>query len=232
MGQPQQQPAGGMPGPGGTNPFAPMAMPNQMAMQGRRGRDPTTTPLQQELTDHMYRSKAMYDQTGKAIRQVDAIRKELEKLADKQDMVTMEDVIAAAGRLVGHGLDPLALAGILADAPQDGGGAALGGWVQSHAQAAMEGEQKLLALHDSNAHEMGVAAAHVMMVNEMGGGPPARRSSSAAPMDGGNHIDEGSQKQLQSGLALGDTGQGPPNTNELKGPGMASGMRFMERQGG
>jgi hypothetical protein len=174
----------------------------------------------QDLTDHAHRSKAAWEQTGKALKQLDHIRKELDKLGDKQDMVTMDDVVGAAGRLVAHGIDPVALAGVLADAPQDGGGAALGGWVQSHAQAAMEGEQKLLALHQANQHEMGVAALHVIMGHTMGGGKIPIREQPSQP-NGGNDL-EGGGNQLN--------GNGASSPAATAHDPIAHGMRFMERQ--
>lgn len=136
--------------------------------------DPTAggLSLQDQLTQHMKRAKAAFDNTGKALKQVDLIRKGLEKLGDKQDMVTMEDIIKEAGTLVSHGIDPIAMAGVLADAPQEGGGEALGGWVQSHAQTAMQAEQQLKAQHEMNGHVMAVAAMHSIMAASMGHGTP------------------------------------------------------------
>jgi len=111
------------------------------------------------------RTVAMFDQTKGALKKLDVIRKSLERLADKQDVVTMDDVIQEAGKLVAHGIDPMALAGILADAPQEGGGEALGGWVAAHAQAAAQGEQQLMQQHDQVRNDMGVSAIHMMMAH-------------------------------------------------------------------
>ena len=182
-----QMPAqrGAMPGgaPGGAGVPAPRATTqsrmNEMAMTQPPG-DPlaggpaslTGQSLQDTLTQHMKRAKAAFDVTGKALKQLDLMRKSLERLSDKQDMVQLDDIIEEAGKLVSHGIDPVALAGILADAPQEGGGEALGGWVAGHAQSAMQAEQNLIQQHNQNAHEMGVAALHSMMAAVSGHGLP------------------------------------------------------------
>lgn len=172
---------GGAPGGGGTP--VPRANTqqrmNEMAMTQPPG-DPLAggaaslmgQPLQDTLTQHMKRAKAAFDVTGKALKQLDLMRKSLERLSDKQDMVQLDDIIEEAGKLVSHGIDPVALAGILADAPQEGGGEALGGWVAGHAQSAMQAEQNLIQQHNQNAHEMGVAALHSMMASVSGHGLP------------------------------------------------------------
>jgi hypothetical protein len=117
------------------------------------------------LMQEFGRAKAAYADTKKALKGVDLVRKGLEHLSDKQDMVTMEDIISEAGKLVAHGLDPVALAGVLASAPVNGGGEALGGWIASHAQAAMRGEQALLAQHNLNRYQVSVAGIHLLMAH-------------------------------------------------------------------
>jgi len=140
-----------------------VAQPPPMAGPPTAGGMPTSESLQDQLTSQMKRAKASFDAAGKALKQVDAVRKGLSNLADKQDMVTLEDVIHEFGKLAAHGLDPVGLAGIIADAPSQGGGEALGGWVAGRAQMAMQGEQQLISLRNNSAHEMGVAALHSMM---------------------------------------------------------------------
>lgn len=174
---------GGGPGGGGSGPERRMTMGNMqqlVAQPSPNAAGPQSTPggmappasLQDQLTSHMKRAKAAFDVTGKAIKQLDLIRKGLERLSDKQDMVTLDDIIHEAGQLVSHGIDPVAMAGVLADAPQEGGGEALGGWVASHAQNAAQAEQGLIAQHEQNTHDMGVAALHSMMAVVTGHGMP------------------------------------------------------------
>lgn len=157
--QQRQTLPGGAPGGGGNAP----APPPQQGGQYMSFEDSRKTLLQQHN-----RNKAAFEATGKALKQLDTIRKGLEHLADKQDVVTMEDVVEEAGKLVAHGIDPVALAGVLADAPQEGGGEALGGWVASHAQTAAGAEQQLMAQHNLLRHQVGMSAIHMMMADANG----------------------------------------------------------------
>lgn len=118
--------------------------------------------------DQHSRNKALYELTSKALRQIDTVRKSLDRLAEKRDVVTMEDIIHEAGKLVGHGIDPAALAGILADAPQEGGGEALGAWIAGHADNMMKQEAALMQEHKLIQHNMGISAIHAMMAHANG----------------------------------------------------------------
>lgn len=176
--QPPPQPLGPAAGSGGgASPLT----------SGGVAAPPQGGSLQDQIKSHMKRAKAAFDNTGRALKQIDLIRQGLDKLGDKQDMVTMEDIVHEAGKLVSHGIDPIAMAGVLADAPQEGGGEALGGWVASHAQMAMQAEQQLIAQHNANAHEMGQAALHDMMLTTMahqqGAPPPAPTNGNSLSPD-------------------------------------------------
>lgn len=173
------------------------------------------------LQDQHGRNLAFYKRTGETLKKLDVIRKGLERLSDKQDMVTMDDIIDEAGKLVAHGIDPMALAGLLADAPQEGGGAALGGWVASHAQTAMMGEQQAMIQHTNARYQMGVSAVHMLMAhanaqNMMGGIAP----DADHPPPEGNDLGLG-----------GNGGQIPAPTPGDSGPSnrLAMGARFMEK---
>ena len=155
-------------------------------------------------------AKAAYEETSKALLQVDHVRKALERLADKGDMVTPEGVIGEASKLVAHGLDPAMLAGILADMPQEGGGEALGAWVTGHAVTMAQMEQQLVQARAVAQHQLGVSAVHMLTAHDVGraiAGPEPEASA-----DGGN--------------ALGGSG-GPPPAPSMGGslglsPGPAS----------
>lgn len=154
-------------------------------------------------------AKAAYDQTGKALGILDHMRKGLERLSDKGDMVTSEDIISEAGKLVAHGIDPMALAGILAEMPQEGGGEALGGWIMSHAIQAAQAEAQVMAAHEAARHQMGVTALHVIMAHDaghrvgmMGGG------EASASADGDtNPLTQGPSSGSVPGLAMGQQGE-------------------------
>src|SRR5215469_9796008 len=49
-------------------------------------------------------AKAIYGKTVSAKNMLDRIREEMDKLTNMADTVTPQDVIGAAGRLVGHGI--------------------------------------------------------------------------------------------------------------------------------
>lgn len=187
---------GGSPGGGGNAPAtgpAPaggvgdLPSPN-MSFDGSR-----KTLMQEHL-----RSKAQYQAMSKALKQLDHVRKGLQTLADKQDMVSMDDLIDEAGKLVAHGIDPMALAGVLADAPQEGGGEALGAWVASHAQTAADAEQNLMQQRALAQHQMGVSAIHLLMAHanaqHMLGGisPPIGRGL----QEDNNDLDQGTGEEI------------------------------------
>lgn len=172
------------------------------------------------------RNLAWQKQTTDGLNKLDKIRKGLERLADKQDMVTMDDVIDEAGKLVTHGIDPMALAGLLADAPQEGGGEALGGWVASHAQTAMLAEQRLIQAHNLAMNRTAISAMHMLMAHANG----------QAMMDG---ISPGVGKsetvdadQNGNGISLKGNGQIPAPSPGDASPqnNLAIGARFMGPQ--
>lgn len=207
---------GGAPGGGGNMPAAlPRSSGGVGDMPSPVG-GMTFDGSRQTLMEHHLRNKAVLENTGKALKQLDVIRKGLEKLADKQDVITMQDVIEEAGKLVAHGIDPVALAGVLADAPQEGGGEALGGWVQSHAQTAMVAEQNLIQQHNLARYQMGVSAVHLLMAHAnaqhlMGGlsppigGPQQNGNGNTLAPDADKPIpqDTAGEHNISNSLAMG-----------------------------
>lgn len=194
-GEPVDTPEPRRTAPGG----APGGLGNQPAMPPTAG-GMSNSPMsfdgsRQALQQQHSRNKAWYEQTSKALTKLDVIRKGLGRLADKQDMVTMEDIIDEAGKLVAHGIDPMALAGLLADAPQEGGGEALGGWIAGHAMTAMQGEMQMKQQNDLARHQMGSTAIHLL-----------RASHNATAMLGGMPQQ---QDNSGSGLSLGGNGNPP-----------------------
>ena len=132
---------------------------------------PPAPTLGDKLMPGHVAAKAAFDKTTEAVRRADQVRKVLQGLAEKSDQVTQEDVIEAAGKLVAGGEDPLAMAGLLADMPQEGGGQALAGWVAQHAQQAAQMEQQVMQAHRAVAHEVGTSAIHMMQAIGKGQGP-------------------------------------------------------------
>lgn len=129
------------------------------------------------------RAKAAYELSSKALGKMELIKGSLSRLAKKGDVVQQEDVIEEAGKLVSRGIDPFALAGILADMPQEGGGEALAGWVQGHAAQAAATEQQLKINQAVSRHDLGVGAMNMLRGHAVGmaiqpqagepGGPPS-----------------------------------------------------------
>lgn len=227
---------GGGPGGGGGNPI-PRNLSNR-TMQNMAGPPPPngngggtigSLPAggmsfdgsRQTLMDQHKRNKAALEASVKALNKVDLIRKGLEKLSDKQDLVTMDDIVDEAGKLVAHGIDPVALAGILADAPQEGGGEALGGWVASHAQTAMIGEQNLIQHTSLMRHRMGVSAMHLLMAH-----------ANAQNLMGGLVPKMGNGQQNGSDLSPTDTESPTPQGDQTVGGSLAMGQRFMPHANG
>ena len=162
----QMQNAVGQPSPGATMPQSTGGPEPPPHTAGGIGDLPDSfTNSQKTLMQQHDRNKAMFKQTGDGLKDLDYVRKELDHLQSKQDVVTMNDVVAAAGRLVSKGLDPMIMAGVLAEAPQEGGGEALGGWVANMAMQAMTAEQQLAMQHSMARQNLLMSGAHLMMTH-------------------------------------------------------------------
>ncbi len=117
---------------------------------------PAVHPMLGHLAAVHDQAKATYDKLQESDGRLRAVRTQLDSLTKLGDMVSQEDVVKAAGHLVGSGLGAAALAGLLSEMPADG--EALQAWVQQQDQAvgqreAMASQQLALARH-----QMGVAA--------------------------------------------------------------------------
>jgi len=191
-----------------------MPGPQSLSMSPKAG------SVQDAMDQHYTRSKTAFQNSQKALRQLDHIRKSLERLSDKQDLVTMEDIVTEASKLTSHGIDPVALAGMLADAPQEGGGEALGGWVATHAQTAMAAEQQLIQQHDLNRHQMGVAALTGIMAHIAGHGFPSESPSLDQTQESPNENPLQTQDPVEGGLGISPDATSNP---------LAYGARFMTK---
>src|ERR1700733_493095 len=101
-------------------------------------------------------ARAKFEKLAGARQMLDKARVELTKLAELGDLVTSEDVIKGAGKLVGEGLSPMAMAKMLSDMPE--GGPQLSGWLGQQSQMLAAREAQLQPVLDSARHQMGVAA--------------------------------------------------------------------------
>jgi len=106
--------------------------------------------------------KAQLDQGMKAQGVLDHLRTELDQLMDMGDMVRPEQVVEAAGRLVGHGLGATQLAAIMSDMPAVGG-EGLAGWIRMHNVTVTNAEQQLMQENNLVRHQLGMAGMHMLI---------------------------------------------------------------------
>lgn len=124
---------------------------------------------------------ALFASTAKATAQASSIRNELAELSRLGDSVTPEDVIEGAAKLVGEGLDPMQMAGVLANMPTASG--ALAPWVEQHLQAMDAHLPQLAQTHAVARHELGMSALRGIVGHAVGGqaaGPPPSSAPAVA----------------------------------------------------
>lgn len=127
-----------------------------------------------------------YEQLKQAQQTLDVARAQMDKLAAKGDNVTIEDLVKVAGRLVARGLDPTAMASMLADAPQENNGL-LAEWVKKQDVELTQREQHLKLVMRSTRFQLGmkgigmVKAGMGMNALTGGGGAPPGPVGPAGP---------------------------------------------------
>lgn len=157
---------------------------NPMMPQGPGPSAPTPSQAHMApLAKNHQAVSAMFDATQKALKQSANVRQELDKLTGMGDVVTGEDVIEGAGRIVAKGGDPLAMAGVLADMPSEGGSAALAGWIAQHDMAAKQHEAMLQAANEVARHQLGVSSLHMIAAHSMNPQSQAPSLAPAAPQN-------------------------------------------------
>ncbi len=129
------------------------------------------------IHDSLKSQTAQYKKLAQARSMLDKVRKEMDELVELGDMIGPEDVIGAAGRLVGHGIGAGAMAELLADMPATGG-EVLAAWISQHDQAVFEREQQLDVVLEGARHQLGVAGMHALMVDHV----MAKAAKSLAPV--------------------------------------------------
>lgn len=113
---------------------------------------------------NLNQSVAKYRMGQRAQQVLDHVREELDNLMDMGDVVRPEDVIGAAGRLVGKGIGPQQLAELLASMPTMGG-EGLASWVRMHDATIRQAEMALSKENDLSRHQMGVAGMRSLAAN-------------------------------------------------------------------
>jgi hypothetical protein len=143
-------------------------------------------------------SRAKFDKLSDAKAMLEKVKSELLPLAKMGETVSQEDVIKAAGKMVGHGLGASAVAGLLADMPQDG--QPLAAWVAQHMIGVQQREAQLQPVLAKAQHELGVHAIQLLAAHRMHGPAPSGPPGSAgqnnplvqpeAPAAGGSRSEE------------------------------------------
>ena len=104
---------------------------------------------------------AAYRVGQRAQQVLDHVRRELDDLMDMGDVIRPEDVVGAAGRLVGKGIGAQQLAELLSSMPTMGG-EGLASWVRMHDMTIRQAEGNLAMENNMTRHRMGVAALRSM----------------------------------------------------------------------
>jgi hypothetical protein len=201
--------AGGMPLPGPSDgaPGAPDPGTTMGDSRVRNRGEKQQTPFDQ-FHQNLDITKKQYENNVKAFKVVDHVRKELDDLMKMGDIIRPEDVIQAAGRLVGHGLGAENLAQLLSDMPTLGG-QGLASWIRMHDMTMRATESKLAAETDLYRHRMAIAG-----------------FKSLAAIHAEDRIKEGVGAAMNS---MGDLG---PGAGGAGGPGMTPGNGGMAPGGG
>lgn len=154
MANPANPPGGGRNALGAPGDMAPDNMTPPKGGSGRAG------PMQELMAAHDH-AKAVYGQVTKARNLLDHMRREMDQLTSKGDVVSPQDVIAAAGRVVGHGAGATEMATILSSMPSMAG-QGLAAWLAAHDVGIRNQEAHVDQMKSLAQHQMGVAALRVI----------------------------------------------------------------------
>lgn len=121
------------------------------------------------LLDAHSTAKVQFEKLAESRSLLDKVRVEMTSLDKLGDLVTEEDVIKGAGKLVAAGLSPLALAKLMSDLPDKG--PAINSWLATHAATIAQREQQLDPVLEQARHQLGVSAMRVLAGHHLGGPP-------------------------------------------------------------
>lgn len=126
---------------------------------------------------------AQYSKLKEADGKASLIREQLDELQKMGDMVTTEDLVHHASKLVAGGIGAAEIAGLLSEAPE--GGEQLAGWISQKDQKLRMEEQQLEQALALTRHNMGVAAFRLLGAHSMaqlhGFGMEPQSASGASP---------------------------------------------------
>ena len=147
-------------------------------------------------------AQAQLTQIQSAKTMLDQVKSELQILSRLGDMVTPEDVIEGAGKLVAQGAPAGQMAALLSSMPQ-GSGAVLQGWLaQQEAQVAQR-EAQIVPAHGILGHRAAVAAMQVLA-----GADAESAGSNALGVPQAASGEASNTPQVQSGASALDIRQG------------------------
>lgn len=163
---------------------------NRLAQQAADPMAPLHQGLEMALAQHQ-----KFKETRNLL---DHIREGMDRLTRLGDLVTPEDVISEAGKMVGHGVPAPTMAEILSEMP-DQGGQGLAAWIKMHDLNITHTEIGLEQQAAVHQHRLGVAALKAMA------GEHIKSRSQAMGKQGGQ---QGGQLGVQ-GQGAGPQGGGP-----------------------
>lgn len=148
----------------GGSPLPQAPSPDQPEGPIPKGQRADTSGPFGDVHANLNQSIAKYRVGQRAQQVVDHLRGELDNLMDMGDVVRPEDVIGAAGRLVGKGVGPQQLAELLSSMPTVGG-EGLASWVRMHDATMRQVEMALSKENDMSRHQMGIAGMRSLAAN-------------------------------------------------------------------
>jgi len=134
----------------------------------RPGTPPANPALAQAQATHAT-AVAQFDQAEAAMTMLAHVKAGLDQVRKLGDMVTPEDVIEEAGKLVGQGAPAGQIAALLSSMPQ-AGGVALQAWVSQQEAFVAQKEAELFPAHAVLGHRMAQSALGVMQAGSASAG--------------------------------------------------------------
>lgn len=145
--------------------------------------------------------RAHYDKLMESRELLDHVRIELDGLKKLGDSVSLNDVMKASGRLVGHGFGAANMAELLTSLPQGSGGAPLAAWIAQHDADVTGREAQMDKIQNGLGHHLAVAAMRGLAMHHLESTAGPQQPTS--PLSGAG---AGSDQPIQSGgLAISQT---------------------------
>jgi hypothetical protein len=146
-----------------SNPLVPGSHPgSESGVDRSQGQSPWD-----QIYNEFQHHKAVYEKVRTAVQQTRHLRTGLDKLLTLGDMVTPEDVMQEAGRVVARGIGAREMAVLLSEMPTQGG-QQLQQWLAVHDASLRNHEVMAQQALDLTRHRMGVTALQAMAAHSVG----------------------------------------------------------------